>query len=240
MEFDREKLAENDGKDGKPAYVAAEGKVFDVTASRMWKNGLHMNRHQAGEDLTEALSAAPHGAEVLQRYKEIGELKAEETAEDKPPVWGWILKILDTIPFLIRHPHPMVVHFPMAFFIVSSLFLGWYYLINPVQGLLDSIFYMHILGTVSLPAAIATGWLSWLVNYYGKSNKLIIQKIILSMVVLIFDIIVLVAMLKNPAILKQPQGADWAIAAMIFAYLPIVSIIGANGGMLVFPVHKKK
>lgn len=58
-------LSQFDGKDGRPAYFAYEGQVFDGTASRLWKNGLHMGRHAAGEDLTDALKLAPHGKEKV-------------------------------------------------------------------------------------------------------------------------------------------------------------------------------
>ena len=34
-EFDVEALSEFNGKDGKPTYVAHEGKVYDVSASKL-------------------------------------------------------------------------------------------------------------------------------------------------------------------------------------------------------------
>jgi predicted heme/steroid binding protein len=49
------------GKDEKPAYIAYKGKIYDVSENKHWKNVVHMNNHKAGEDLTDALSAAPHG-----------------------------------------------------------------------------------------------------------------------------------------------------------------------------------
>jgi len=58
-------LSQFDGKDGRPAYFACDGQVFDGTASKLWKNGLHMGRHTAGEDLTDALKLAPHGKEKV-------------------------------------------------------------------------------------------------------------------------------------------------------------------------------
>ena len=238
MEIDREKLAQNNGKDGKPAHVAIEGEVYDVSESRLWKNGLHMNRHEAGQDLTQALNAAPHGREVLDEFPQKGILKAD--LEAQPPIPKWLANLLETYPFLKRHPHPMVVHFPMAFFITASLFLLWYYLINRVSPLLDAIFYMHILGTLALPIAIITGWLSWLVNYLGKSNALITRKMVLSMILLMLDVVVLIALIKQPTILQAPQGIEIVFPIFIFLYLPIVSIIGEHGGRLVFPVHKKK
>ena len=59
-EFDPEELAGYNGENDKPVYIAHQGKVYDVTESRLWKTGLHMRRHHAGMDLTTDLQAAPH------------------------------------------------------------------------------------------------------------------------------------------------------------------------------------
>ncbi|UCE08858.1 MAG: hypothetical protein JSW07_19530 [bacterium] len=233
LEFDKKKLTENNGKDGKPAYVAANSKVYDVSESKLWKNGLHMNRHQAGQDLTEALGAAPHGTEVLNKFKQIGTLQ-EEAAEVQPPIPKWLHNFLEAHPFYKRHPHPMVVHFPMTFFITASIFLFWYYVISAVECLLASILYLHILGTISMPFAMGTGWLSWKVNYLGKPIGNITRKIIFSIIVLIFDIVVLISLLNNPGLLSAPQGIQIVIPIMIFLYLPFLAYIGQQGGDLVY------
>jgi predicted heme/steroid binding protein/uncharacterized membrane protein len=56
-----EELAFFDGRDGRRAYFAYRGKVYDATDSKHWKGGTHMVRHNAGGDLTTMLSQAPHG-----------------------------------------------------------------------------------------------------------------------------------------------------------------------------------
>ena len=73
-EFTRESLASYDGKEGRPAFFAFEGKVYDATQSPLWKQGLHMGRHNAGENLTEALKLAPHGREKVTALASAGEL----------------------------------------------------------------------------------------------------------------------------------------------------------------------
>lgn len=234
MEIDKKNLTKNDGKEGKPAYVAANGKVYDVTESKMWKNGLHMNRHHAGEDLTEALGAAPHSDEVLNRFKQVATLKVDQADEAQPPLPNWLNNFFEAYPFFKRHPHPMVVHFPMAFFMTASIFLFWYYVINPTRTLLDAIFYMHILGTLSLPFALITGWLSWKVNYFGKPIGNVTRKIVFSIIALIFDVAVLISITGNLELLANPQGVQIVIPIMIFLYLPIVGYIGQQGGELVY------
>jgi predicted heme/steroid binding protein len=54
-----------DGLEGRPAYFSYDGKVYDASASRLWKNGVHMGRHHAGADLTEELKLAPHGDDKI-------------------------------------------------------------------------------------------------------------------------------------------------------------------------------
>ncbi len=78
--FTREELSHYDGRDGRPAYVAYEGKVYDVTDSFLWRDGRHQALHRAGADLTEALRTAPHGPELLARFPVVGVLveKKEE------------------------------------------------------------------------------------------------------------------------------------------------------------------
>jgi len=68
-----------DGKDGRPAHITYEGRVYDVTDSKLWKAGVHMARHFAGTDLSEAMKKAPHGPEVLSRIKELGPSASRQT-----------------------------------------------------------------------------------------------------------------------------------------------------------------
>ena len=69
-----QELEENNGKNGKPAYFAYKGKVYDVSQSSFWLDGDHLGMHQAGKDLTEELEMAPHKEENFQRVKLVGEL----------------------------------------------------------------------------------------------------------------------------------------------------------------------
>lgn len=71
-EFTLRELSRYDGKEGRPAYIAYAGKVYDVSDSFLWKGGRHQVLHDAGTDLTEALSKAPHGADLLERVQLIG------------------------------------------------------------------------------------------------------------------------------------------------------------------------
>lgn len=78
-------LAEHDGKEGRPAYFAYRGAIYDASNSPMWKNGTHMGRHQAGADLTDVLSQAPHGEDKILALPQIGKLRATEEPALSPP-----------------------------------------------------------------------------------------------------------------------------------------------------------
>ena len=80
-----EELARCDGRDGRPAYVAVAGTIYDVSASALWKDGDHQGLHQAGTDLTEELKSAPHVRAVIERFPAIGPLEQPPTKKKK---WG--------------------------------------------------------------------------------------------------------------------------------------------------------
>ncbi len=77
-DFTLEELSAYDGRDGRDAYIAVDGFVYDVSDSSLWPNGLHRNTHQAGQDLTEAITGSPHGESVLDNIPRIGRLIVEE------------------------------------------------------------------------------------------------------------------------------------------------------------------
>jgi len=69
--FTKEELAKYDGKNGAAAYVAVDGKVYDVTNVKEWKDGMHKG-HQAGKDYTKEITNAPHGKAVLSKLTVVG------------------------------------------------------------------------------------------------------------------------------------------------------------------------
>jgi len=70
-DFTLEELKEFDGREGRPAYVAYEGKVYDLTESAMWPDGDHEGEHGAGGDLTSEQADAPQDVYVPD-FPEVG------------------------------------------------------------------------------------------------------------------------------------------------------------------------
>ena len=72
-----EELKMFDGKDGRPAYVAVDGVIYDVTQSRLWRGGVHAPGHNevfAGRDLSQKIQDSPHGAKELKKFPVVGRL----------------------------------------------------------------------------------------------------------------------------------------------------------------------
>ena len=79
-----EQLMHFDGRDGRPAYIAYKGIVYEVTRGRLWKNGQHAMKHPAGADLTEMLKAAPHGEDKIFAMPQVGSLSETPETPKKP------------------------------------------------------------------------------------------------------------------------------------------------------------
>jgi predicted heme/steroid binding protein len=73
-EFSRSQLALRNGQDKPEIWIALNGNIYEVTSSRLWKNGKHYE-HWAGQDLTAELKDAPHTEKVFDKFKIIGKLK---------------------------------------------------------------------------------------------------------------------------------------------------------------------
>jgi predicted heme/steroid binding protein len=74
MEYSRAQLALRNGQDKPQIWVAYKGLIYDVTVSRLWRDGKHYE-HWAGQDLTDELPDAPHNENVFDKFTVIGRLK---------------------------------------------------------------------------------------------------------------------------------------------------------------------
>jgi len=76
--FTLAELAQFDGKEGRPAYVAVDGVVYDVSGSARWREGQHTScplEAMAGKDLTAEMEQAPSNMRsLLQRMTVVGTL----------------------------------------------------------------------------------------------------------------------------------------------------------------------
>ena len=71
--FTKEELQKYDGQDGRPAYIAIDGKVYDVSEDASWQGGKH-HGYTAGQDLTKPLKRrVAHGDSVLPGIPGVGD-----------------------------------------------------------------------------------------------------------------------------------------------------------------------
>lgn len=72
--YSRSQLALRNGQDRDEIWVAFAGRIYDVTDSRLWRDGRHY-QHWAGQDLTPELQDAPHTERVFEKFEVVGVLK---------------------------------------------------------------------------------------------------------------------------------------------------------------------
>jgi predicted heme/steroid binding protein/uncharacterized membrane protein len=216
-------------------YIAHGSKVIDVTGSKLWKSGVHMKRHHAGKDLTTDIQAAPHTLEVLDRYPQVGVLRKEADSERKLPAsLSWLLS---HFPMLRRHPHPMVIHFPLVFMISTAGFTILY-LLTGYKGFDTTAFHCLGGGLLFTPVAILTGFYTWWLNYMAKPNRPVNIKRRLSFLLLAVQITAFVWRIMVPDILTGLGPITVVYVILILSLAGIVTVLGWFGAMLTFPIEK--
>ena len=233
-----EELNRSDGKDGRPAYVAHEGKVYDVSASKYWRAGLHMKRHAAGGDLSAEIHGAPHGPEVFDRIPQVGTLKPEKDPHEKDPIDevipGFLLALFERVPMLRRHPHPMTVHFPLAFVMIVPLF-NLLYLLTGYAPFEATAFHCLVLSFIATVVAMLTGPYTWWVNYGRKWSFNIKVKMSFSSLLFVLLLIALCWRVVDPNVMLTPGGARMICLLLSLSLVPCVTVLGWFGAKMTFP-----
>ncbi len=237
-EFDLESLKELNGKDDKPVCIAHQGRVIDVSNSKLWKTGLHMKRHEAGRDLTADIEAAPHGLEVLDRYPQVGILGKRAEVEEERPMPRVLSTLLARFPLLRRHPHPMLVHFPIVFMFSPTLF-HLLYLLTDAPSFETTAFHCLGGGVLFTPLAMLTGYFTWWLNYLAKPMKAVTIKIRFSLLLMMVSVVAFVWRYLDPGVFIDFTAASILYFLLILALVPLVTIVGWFGASLTFPLEGK-
>ncbi len=249
--FTAEDLARFNGKDGSPAYIAYEGRVFDVTASRLWRGGLHMRLHIAGRDLTREMPAAPHDLSVLDRFPQIGVLVP---AREPPPLRtrsaaplpagrearvlsAALEAFLERHPFFRRHPHPMTVHFPIVFLMFAPVFT-LLHLATGVAGFGTTAVNCLAAGLLFCLVVIPTGFLTWWVNYGARPMTAVTVKITVSSLMFVDGFVALAWRLRDPGVVTGGAGPSIPWLILVFLLLPMVVVVAWFGATLTFPLPR--
>ncbi len=221
-----DELAQYNGQNGQKAYIAYKGKIYDVTDSKRWKNGLHMARHKAGEDLTDFLALAPHTDEVLKSFEVVGALDVEESKSTKKE------KLINF--YQKFHPHPVLIHYPLGLFFFAAL-METLFLLTSLKSFDDSAIYAFSVATLMSIPAILAGLLSWWINYDKKTTKIFKNKIRFSILLFFIGVLTIFIRITHPDMLANHNSLYLLYNLLIFANLPVVLFIAYEGGKITWP-----
>lgn len=235
-EIDPKDLGQFNGENGRPVYIVHQDRVFDVSGSALWKNGLHMKRHHAGSDLTTDIQGAPHGLEVLERYPQVAVLKKEGVTERKIP--GILSSLLRRFPMLRRHPHPMTIHFPIVFMFATTGFT-LLYLLTGVLSFESTALNCLGAGLLFTPVAIGTGYYTWWLNYLARPLRPVNIKKRLAVILLGIEIVAFIWRITVPDVLVSFRTVSGIYLLLILSLLPLVTVIGWFGAGMTFPIERE-
>ncbi|MCK4502837.1 MAG: hypothetical protein KAU22_07355 [Desulfuromonadales bacterium] len=102
-----EELAKFDGREGRPAYVAVNQTIYDLSGSKYWQGGNHDGAHKAGCDLTEELKSAPHVRTVVEKFPIVGKIQTQPVQKPQQttgiPLLSIIIMVFVTILMLLTY-----------------------------------------------------------------------------------------------------------------------------------------
>ena len=214
-------LREFDGKSGKPVYVALKGKIYDVSESELWKTGEHQGLHSAGTDLTKAIANAPHEEEVLMRFPIVGEVREED-----PPQRTLAERIEGF------HPHPMLVHFPIAYAIAIPI-LALIYISTHKSSFEMASYYLVAGALLTGAGAGLAGVFSWKITYQGRVKRVFALKATFAILLAAVVTACLVWRSVDSNILVAETSWSYVYLALLVILVPIVVMLGYYGDQII-------
>ena len=225
QQFSEEELRHYNGQEGKPAYIAYKGRVYDVTSSKFWKKGSHFKKHFAGSDLTPEMANAPHSDEVFENFPYVGEFvtishTADESKKERYRRW-----------YAAYHPHPMIIHFPIALHYFSAA-ADVLFLANPSANYEAAVFLSFLIATVMGFVALITGVFSWWINYDLVKSKPFMIKLYGASFTLVIGLVPIIQMAMNSNIPFEKGLDGFIYHSIIFVTVISITVVAYYGGKI--------
>jgi uncharacterized membrane protein len=161
--------------------------------------------------------------------------------DPKPPdrvVPPGLERLLNRLPWLRRHPHPMLSHFPIVF-MLSTTFFSILFVVSGNKSFDDTAFYCLGAGLVTMPGAVATGLFTHWLNFPGGLHKTVHIEIGLSYAVMTIAGVAFFWRWLDPLVLENLHGINVLYFLMVLALAPLVTANGYFGGMVTFPLEEE-
>jgi predicted heme/steroid binding protein/uncharacterized membrane protein len=225
--FTKDDLISHNGEHGSKSYIAYKDKVYDVSGSRKWKDGVHVQIHHAGMDLTEAIDNAPHGPELLADFPVVGKLVVRQHS---------LSHLKRCFTYLSDwHVHSVFSHFSVSSFVLSPIFLLVYLFNLELKLFEDLSFYMLVIGVVSLPFSIVTGLLDWWIKYSLDMTKYLKEKLTFGVLLIVMAVICFFWRISEVNLVLQREPYYLVYVGINLSLLFYAVMLGWIGGKLVFP-----
>lgn len=151
------------------------------------------------------------------------------------PQPAWLAELVMRHPYLRRHPHPFMAHFPITFMLAASFF-SVLYLLTGVPSFDTTAFHCLGGGMVTIPPAIATGIFIQRLNYPQPDPTLTMEKRLSYLLWAVVSAAFIWRWL-DPEVLRNLHGLNFIYLLLVLGLSPLVSIISYFGGLLTFPLE---
>jgi uncharacterized membrane protein len=128
----------------------------------------------------------------------------------------------------------MIVHFPIALLISTTVFY-FIFLVFGISSLETTVLHCLIAGFFFTPFGIASGYLTWILNYGSRPIRAVRIKIVFSWILVAITGSALLLRVLDPGIAFGNNVYTYLYSLAIVLFIPVVSIIGWYGGQLTIP-----
>lgn len=127
--------------------------------------------------------------------------------------------------------HPIAAHFSNGLIPVSVLYL---ILALPAGDIFfeRTIVHLIIIVLFAIPVSFFSGLHDWKKNYNRAKTPIFMNKIRLSIVLFVLVAFALTIRLAVPEVMSNKDWLHWVYIAILFATLPVVTMLGHYGGKL--------